>query len=264
MKIISWNVNGIRATYNKWELAKFIEAYNPDIIFMQEIKATEDKLPKELKTPEWYEAFYNSAEKPGYAGTGVWVKNEHRKYIHSLQTGFEGDPTANEGRVSHLILEKDGEIYDIFGIYFPNGGKSEEAWKGKIVFYHEFAKRMDELRALGHYVLWWGDLNCAHHEIDLARPKENDGKIWFHPVERAWLDGRVKDGWSDIWREKNPSVTEVYSWWDPVTRSRERNLGWRIDAWWGEQKIIAKVRDIWYLPLQMGSDHCPLFVDLDF
>lgn len=113
---------------------------------MQEIKATEDKLPSELKTPEGYEAFYNSAEKPGYAGTGVWVKNSVRKYVHSLQTGFEGDPTANEGRVAHLILEKDGETFDIFGIYFPNGGKSEQAWKDKIVFYHEFAKRMDALR----------------------------------------------------------------------------------------------------------------------
>ena len=122
---------------------------------------------------------------------------------------------------------------------------------------------MDELRALGHLVLWGGDLNCAHHEIDLARPKENDGKIGFHPVERAWLDGRTKEGWSDIWREKNPSVSEVYSWWDPVTRSRERNVGWRIDAWWGESKINAKVRDIFYLPGQMGSDHCPILVEIE-
>ncbi len=91
---------------------------------------------------------------------------------------------------------------------------------------------MDELRGQGHMVLWGGDINCAHHSIDLARPKENDGKIGFHPSERAWLDGRVRDGWHDIWRERNPNMTEVYSWWDPVTRSRERNVGWRIDALW--------------------------------
>ncbi len=86
MKVISWNVNGIRATYNKGELWNFINTHSPDVIFMQEIKATEDKLPPELKTPDGYEAFYNSAEKPGYAGTGIWVKNEYRKYVHSLQT----------------------------------------------------------------------------------------------------------------------------------------------------------------------------------
>lgn len=113
---------------------------------------------------------------------------------------------------------------DIFGIYFPNGGKSEQAWQDKLVFYAKFAEYMDSLRTDGHMVLWGGDINCAHQAIDLARPKENDGKIGFHPLERAWLDGRTTDGWYDIWREKNPTQVDVYSWWDPVTRSRERNV----------------------------------------
>ena len=151
---------------------------------------------------------------------------------------------------------------DIFGIYFPNGGKSEQAWKDKIVFYHEFSKRMDELRAMGHMVLWGGDLNCAHHEIDLARPKENDGKIGFHPVERAWLDGRVEDGWHDIWREENPTTRDVYSWWDVITQSRERNVGWRIDSWWGCDTLLERTKNIEYLPSQMGSDHCPIMIDI--
>jgi len=112
----------------------------------------------------------------------------------------------------------------LFGIYFPNGGKSEQAWQDKLVFYTEFASYMDELRAGGASVIWGGDINCAHHSIDLARPEANDGKIGFHPLERAWLDGRVEDGWHDVWREQNPTTTDVYSWWDPVTRSRERNV----------------------------------------
>ena len=96
-------------------------------------------------------------------------------------------------------------------------------------------------------VLWGGDLNCAHHPIDLARPKENDGKIGFHPLERAWLDERTTDDWHDIWRERNPNVIDVYSWWDVITRSRARNVGWRIDAWWGSAPIYERTRDTYYL-----------------
>jgi exodeoxyribonuclease III len=278
MRIISWNVNGIRATHNKWELAKFILTYDPDIIFMQEIKCDMTKMPSDLQSPDPYITYYNPAEKPGYAGTGAWVHARvFEKYEISFFSSFPSDPTANEGRVAHIILKnKDGAsdnlqpstfnlqpIINIFGIYFPNGGKSEDAWKGKIVFYSEFAKYIDGLKNQGHAVLWGGDLNCAHQEIDLARPKENDGKIGFHPVERAWLDGRVSDGWSDIWRERHPTEVDVYSWWDPVTRSRERNVGWRIDAWWWESLINAKVRDIQYLGEQMGSDHCPMLIEID-
>ena len=153
---------------------------------------------------------------------------------------------------------------DIFGIYFPNGGKSEEAWQEKLVFYREFSRRMDALRAEGHHVIWGGDINCAHQEIDLARPRENDGKIGFHPLERAWLDDRTHEGWSDIWRTKNPTLTDVYSWWDTITRSRERNVGWRIDAFWGDETMLARTKNIEYLQDQYGSDHCPMLIEIEF
>ena len=132
----------------------------------------------------------------------------------------------------HVTLEKDKKILDIFGIYFPNGGKSEEAWAGKLIFYAKFLDAINSLRDAGHTVIWCGDINTAHNEIDLARPKQNDGKIGFHPAERAWLDECEKQDWSDIWRRKNPNMTDVYSWWDVKTRSRETNIGWRIDAIW--------------------------------
>lgn len=242
---------------------------------MQEIKATTDKLTEDLLSPTSYVAYYNPAEKPGYAGTWVWIHSRvFETYDVEFLSSFPWDPNWNEGRVAHVQMKKkeipgktdiaDIEtVIDIFGIYFPNGGKSEQAWQEKLVFYSEFAKYMDELRDQGHMVLWGGDINCAHHSIDLARPKENDGKIGFHPSERAWLDGRVRDWWHDIWREKNPNMTEVYSWWDPVTRSRERNVGWRIDALWCEDILHAKIRNIEYLPNQMGSDHCPMSIDID-
>ncbi len=271
MRIISWNVNGIRATTNKWELKNLLETYDPDILFMQEIKAWHDKISPELKYPEPYLAHYNPAEKPGYAGTGVWIHSRvYEDYDIEFLDSFPEDLTANEGRVAHVKLmpknsptlqHSNTPTIHIFGIYFPNGGKSESAWQDKLVFYMKFAKYMDELRETGASVIWGGDINCAHQAIDLARPEANDGKIGFHPLERAWLDGRVQDGWSDIWRMQNPTTTDVYSWWDPVTRSRERNVGWRIDALWGDASIIDNIRNIEYLQNQMGSDHCPILID---
>lgn len=264
MKIITWNVNGIRAVERKGEIQNFIENHSPDVLFLQEIKGSVDKFSPYLLAPEGYKAYYNSAEKAGYAGTALWIKNEFEKYIESVKTGFLGDPTAHEGRVMHLSLKKNEKFFDLFGIYFPNGGKSPEAWEGKLVFYEEFSKTMDDLRAKGHSVLWSGDINCAHKEIDLSRPKENDGKIGFHPLERAWLDNRRENGWYDIWRHQNPDVTEVYSWWDQKTRARDRNIGWRIDAIWGDETVLKITKNIEYLHAQMGSDHCPMQIIVDF
>lgn len=262
MKIISWNVNGIRAVERKGEIQALIEKNNPDILFLQEIKWTSDKFSKYLNNPENYEVFYNSAEKAGYSGTGVWVKNEYKNFVKKITTSFEGDPTANEGRVICVELEKDGEIYDIFGIYFPNGGKSPEAWDGKLEFFKNFLNTINSLREAGHIVIWTGDINIAHNEIDLARPKENDGKIGFHPAERAWLDRYSEENWYDIWRVKNPEVIQ-YSWWDVKTRSRETNVGWRIDGIWGNQKALEKTQNIEYLDQQMGSDHCPMMIEVN-
>ncbi len=266
MRIITWNVNWLRAVEKKSEIQNLIQTYDADVIFMQEIKWTPDKFSSYLNAPDPYQAYYNPAEKAGYAGTGVWI---HKRILDifdiSFFSSFPWDPTANEGRVAHTILtnKSTGNIFDIFGIYFPNGWKSEDAWAGKLVFYREFSAYTHTLREKWHSVLWGGDINCAHQAIDLARPEANDGKIGFHPMERAWLDSCVIAGWHDIWREKNPNMLEVYSWWDPVTRSRDRNVGWRIDALWWDANIFAKTRNIEYLQNQMGSDHCPMMIDLD-
>ena len=271
MRIISWNVNGIRAVEKKWELQNLVRDYDPDILFLQEIKGTPDKFSESLNHPDPYIAHYNPAEKPGYAGTWVWVHTRvYDTHEVAFLDSFPSDPTANEGRVAHIELTSNHEQWKIadtnrlhlFGIYFPNGGKSEQAWQDKLIFYTEFAKYMDELRSSGSRVIWGGDINCAHHAIDLARAKENDGKIGFHPLERAWLDGRDRDGWHDLWRERNPTVTDMYSWWDPVTRSRERNVGWRIDAFWADTTTHTNIRHIEYLTEHYGSDHCPILLDM--
>ena len=142
-------------------------------------------------------------------------------------------------------------IRDRLSIYFPNGGKSEQAWDEKLVFYDKVHNYMNHLRKQGSLVLVGGDMNVAHTEIDIARPKENDGKIGFHPRERAWMDRLAADNWVDIWRERNPGVTDVYSWWHMVTRGRERNVGWRIDYFLMDRGDMDQVTSVDYLNLSL-------------
>ena len=262
MKIITWNVNGIRAVERKKELQQLVEDQSPDILMLQEIKGTIEQFSGFLKDHENYQQHYSSAEKKGYAGTGIWIKNSCAKKLKSIQflTELPGNPNADEGRVSHLSFELKSDKWDLFSIYFPNGGKSDQAWKEKLVFYDKVHDYMNVLRKKGSVVLVGGDMNVAHTEIDIARPKANDGKIGFHPKERAWMDRLIEDGWSDVWRERNPGVTDVYSWWHMISKGRERNVGWRIDYFLMAQNQMKRIKSVEYLQEQMGSDHCPMMV----
>lgn len=255
MKIITWNVNGIRAVERKGELDHFLEKYNPDIFLIQETKATPDKLSEALLNHSEYEQFYCSAEKPGYAGTAIWIRrNEFGK-----TSFFTGMPNYedNEGRISRIDF---GE-WTILGIYFPNGGKSPEAWKEKLIFYKRFLDYINVLRNEGQKVIWGGDINCAHKEIDIARPKENKNSIGFLPEERNWVSDVIKNNWIDVYRYKNPH-TIMYSWWHMRSGARARNVGWRIDYFFVDSALISKVKKIEYLQDQMGSDHCPLLMEI--
>ena len=212
-----------------------------------------------------YEQFYHSAEKKGYAGSGLWVERGVFENLKEpcFHTNVPKMPNADEGRVAWLSFELAGNAYDLLSIYFPNGGKSEQAWRDKLKFYDAIHRHMNKLRRSGHRVIVGGDMNVAHEEIDLARPKENDGKIGFHPDERAWMTRVTADKWVDVWRRRNPDQTEVYSYWDMVTRARDRNVGWRIDYFLVDEDLFGQVVDAEYLNLQMGSDHCPLRMDLE-
>jgi exodeoxyribonuclease III len=258
MKIISWNVNGIRAVERKGDLESFLKTHNPDVFLIQETKCKEEQVQSLIEKYTDYKQFYHSAEKPGYAGTAVWVKKEDPST--SLRTTFVAgmpDFEDTEGRISRVSI---GNL-EILGAYFPNGGKSEEAWDGKLIFYEKFLAYMNSLRKEGKQVLFAGDVNCAHEAIDLARPEDNDGKIGFHPEERAHLDAWIADGWIDVWRKLNPDTRDVYSWWHVITRARLRNVGWRIDYFFVDEAILGKVKNVEYLTEQMGSDHCPVVLD---
>ncbi|MCK5460713.1 exodeoxyribonuclease III [Candidatus Gracilibacteria bacterium] len=267
MKIISWNVNGLRAVKRKGELDNLLDNYNPDILLLQETKSKPEQLSEKLVNHPDYLQFYNSAERPGYAGTSIWIKKTCEEIFSNENSPMEfsdgmPDFTDNEGRISRIDFQRGNDAFSILGIYFPNGGKSQKAWEEKLVFYEKFLNYTNTLRSEGKIVIWGGDVNCAHEEIDLARPKNNMKSIGFLPEERTWISKCIKQGWIDIWRKTNPKTADVYSWWHVITRSRLRNVGWRIDYFFCDEKFFPKVKKIEYLNNQMGSDHCPVMLEV--
>ncbi len=265
MKVISWNVNGVRAVERKKELQPLVENANPEILMLQETKGSVDQLSPFLTAHSGYQQHYSSAEKKGYAGTSIWIKNDFADGTKDLTFSNEipDAPNSDEGRISCLSFKKGRRKWAIFSIYFPNGGKSDQAWKQKLVFYDCVHKEMNRLREEGVIPVVGGDMNVAHNEIDIARPKANDGKIGFHPKERAWMDRLIDDNWSDVWRSRNPDVADVYSWWHMISKGRERNVGWRIDYFLMPKKNLKLVKDCHYMHEQMGSDHCPISIELE-
>ncbi len=257
-KIVSWNVNGIRAVERKKALQAFIES-KPDILLLQEIKGRTDQFSSYLTDNEGYQQYYHSAEKAGYAGTGIWMKKDFFNEISdaSFDTQVPRLINADEGRVSHVQFTFDGTPYSIFSIYFPNGGKSDQAWKEKLIFYEDILAYMNRLHEEGRVVIVGGDMNVAHNPIDIARPRENEGKIGFHPEERAWMDRVMEQGWVDTWRALHPDEVK-YSWWNVVTRARERNVGWRIDYIFVHREYFKNVQEAFIENDVYGSDHCPV------
>ncbi len=262
MKLITWNVNGLRAVERKGEIQKLERDEQPDFLFLQEIKGNREQFSPYLTEHDEYAQYYHSAEKKGYAGTGIWAKKAVLSSCRDVvfHTDIPQAPNMDEGRVSHLSLIPKGrrKTHDFLSIYFPNGGKSAQAWKEKLVFFDRVLAYMNTLKKKGHVVIVGGDMNVAHTALDIKRAKENDGKIGFHPKERAWMDRVMADGWYDVWRYFNPDVRDVYSYWDTFTRARERNVGWRIDYFFADKTIVQRTKKIVYLSNQHGSDHCPL------
>ena len=256
LKIISWNVNGIRAAHKKG-LIDFIKMENPYIICLQETKAFEEQLPNDLKNIEGYELFINPADpevKKGYSGVAIYTKL-NPKIIIKNKLGNEF--SDNEGRI--LSLEFDDFI--IFNVYFPNGGKSKEHFQYKLSFYEAIINHLSKLKNKTKIILC-GDMNIAHESIDLARPKENEKSIGFLPEERYMITKFLNKGFIDTFRI---FVKEGghYSWWDMKTRSREKNVGWRIDYFFVSDNMVNDIKKADILKDIMGSDHCPILIEWD-
>ena len=245
MRIISWNVNGLRAVLKKGFL-DYLETDNPDIIGLQEIKLQEEQIPKEIRELEGYYKFWNFAEKKGYSGVALFSKEKPLEVSYSLgEERFD-----REGRVIIAHYEK----LSIINCYFPNGQMSDERLRYKLDFYDRMLSVMQEIRNSGKNLIVFGDYNTAHKPIDLANPKANEKYSGFLPIERAWLDKIVKDNWLDIYRYFDESA-EKYTWWTYRSNARARNIGWRIDYFFTNSNYIKNIKKCFHFKryLRFGS-----------
>jgi exodeoxyribonuclease-3 len=253
MRLISWNVNGIRAADRKG-LFDWFKKDSPDILCVQEIKALPDQFPLHLKNTPNYHIYINSAERKGYSGVATYTKQKPR----SVKTGFGIEKFDSEGRI--LITEF--EDFTLFNIYFPNGKQSQERLDYKLEFYDTFLSYADNLIADGKNIIVCGDFNTAHKEIDLAHPKANENVSGFLPIEREWIDRFIDHGYTDTFRQYNKKHDQ-YTWWSMRTKARERNVGWRIDYFFVNNNFLSNVKNAFILHEVMGSDHCPIGLEIE-
>jgi exodeoxyribonuclease III len=253
LKIRCWNINGIRAAWKKG-LPDWIAKENPDIVCLQETKAQPDQLENEIKNFKDYKSYFFSAEKKGYSGVAVYSKQEPLK----VTLGCNDATFDSEGRV----IELDYKDFILFNVYFPNGGRGPERVKYKLEFYNVLFNRAQEARKRNKNVIVCGDYNTAHKEIDLARPKENAKTSGFLPEERAWIDKIIAMDYVDIFREFNQQPQQ-YSYWDQITRARDRNVGWRIDYYMISKEMQPIIKDATIHMDVLGSDHCPVGLEIN-
>mgnify|MGYP001590459275 CR=1 FL=1 len=253
MKILSWNVNGYRAILRKG-FGEFLLSARPDILGLQEVKACPEQLAPEDTEFPGYKTVWNCAERKGYSGVAAFYNKEPL----TTSNGFGELRFDGEGRVITLEYQ---DFY-LLNVYFPNGGQGPERLAYKLDFYEAFLAHIEKLRKSGKAVIFCGDVNTAHNEIDLARPRENAENSGFMPVERAWLDKITGKGWVDTFRDRHPEPKQ-YTWWDYKTRARERNVGWRLDYFFINKEGASLIKDAFILPEAQGSDHCPAGITLD-
>lgn len=263
MKIISWNVNWIRAVAKKW-FKEFVQEENPDILCLQETKAFEAQFLKDVGELEWYNYVWHTWERAGYAGTVIFYKNEI-EVINTKNHFDDRNHLHTDGRVTEIEYIKDGKSIVLLNWYYPNGwtrADGTEMVTYKLEFYDHIIAYSNDLVAQWKNVILTWDLNIVHTEIDIARPKENQKTIWFLPIERAKVSELLENWYIDTFRHFYPDKIDTYSWWSYRAGARPRNVGWRIDYFVVNNDFIDSVEDIWYMTDVMGSDHCPVMMKL--
>ena len=261
MRIVSWNTNGLRGTIKAGMWEPFVKATKPDIICLQETKSEPQQLPEEFleMTKGWHSAFSWSKVKKGHSGVAIFSKEKPVK----VEDGFGHPEFDDEGRTIIAYFDSPAGDYAVINCYFPNGGGGPHRLEYKLKFYKAFLDFVNQLKKK-YYVIFTGDVNTAHHEIDLARPKENEKNTGFLPVERAWMDDVEKKGWIDVYRHFFPTTKDAYTYWDQKTGARARNVGWRIDYFFTTEDVIPYISKTTIHSDVYGSDHCPLSIDVDF
>lgn len=256
--LITWNVNGMRAV-SRERFRPWIEQRDPDLVFLQEIKASPEQLEDDLVCPENYQAYYFPAERPGYSGTGVWIKKSLSERIHSVQCGLGIKKYDCEGR--NVFVDIDD--LTIWGAYFPNGQRDHN----RVPFKLDFSQMLVET-AMAHgkemqrHVIICGDVNTAHCEIDLANPKENKETTGFLPIEREWLSSFIALGFKDSFRHVHGDIKDQYTWWTYRNDCRERNIGWRLDYFFVQDSAQDRIVDVKHFKEDLGSDHCPVLLEI--
>ena len=254
LKIISYNLNGIRSAVSKG-LADWIKDTQYDIYLFQEIKANELDVPKEIFNDLGYVYHtWFSAEKKGYSSVVIYTRIDPLK----ITNGFNNPDFDKEGRVIFAEYDK----FVLANVYFPNGGRGPERIKYKLDFYDELFFNLEKKYRYKKGIIVTGDFNTAHKEIDLARPKENVKTSGFLPEEREWIDKLINLGYVDVFRKFNDKP-EQYTYWDQISGARARNIGWRIDYFLVSDDFADKVNTARIHPEVMGSDHCPISIEIE-
>ncbi len=256
MRVVSWNVNGLRAAWDKG-FARWLVESNAHVVGLQEVRAHPEQLAPDIRAPSGWHSHFVAAERPGYSGVGLYAKTPPDE----VQTSLGVRTFDVEGRVQ---MARFGRLW-LCNVYFPNGNgpdRDNSRVPYKLRFYRKLFRVLEPRLAAGEPVLVMGDFNTAHEEIDLARPKTNQKTSGFLPTERRELARWLRAGWVDTFRAQEPSGGH-YTWWSQRFGVRERNVGWRIDYVLASPHAAPYVRRASIHPEILGSDHCPVSVDLD-
>ena len=263
MKIVSWNVNWIRAVIQKW-FFDWVKSNDADIICLQEVKAFENQIPSEVRFYMVdYDYLWHQGIRPWYAWTAIFFKKGAE--VLEKKSDFPFHEFSDEGRVTEIIFKYKEEMVHLLNVYFPNGWDRAdwtEMLSYKLDFYEKMREYVQWIRNEWQEVVICWDFNICHTEIDIARPKENENSIWFLPIERAEMDKLEKDGLVDVFRKLNPGLKDQYTWWSYRWWARERNVWRRLDYFWLSLQIFNSVATIQHQIEVQWSDHCPIKLEL--
>lgn len=248
MKIITWNINGLRAALGKDALSWAWEQH-PDILCLQEIKARPDQLREEHRSFPGYDVIWNPAQQPGYSGVATFLRSPSLE----LRLGMDAPLFDVEGRLISTLHPG----FRLFNVYFPNGQRGKERLDYKLDFYAHLLAVCDPLHAVGENIIITGDFNTAHTPIDLKNPKQNEGTSGFMPEERVWVENFLEHGFVDAYRHLYPDRIQ-YTWWTYRFSARQRGVGWRIDYFLISKALVPHIKDVIIHEDVLGSDHCPV------
>jgi exodeoxyribonuclease-3 len=255
MKLVTWNVNGIRASAKKGFL-EFIQREDPDILCIQETKAHPDQLEEDLLRPFKRLGFFSSAERKGYSGTATFLKEQP----DDLYFGINIQKFDNEGRF--VITEQNG--FTLYNVYFPNGGSGPERHQFKMEFLTKFLKHLKSKIDNGEKIIVVGDYNVAYLDHDVYDPKRLVTESGFLPEERAWFHEFLNTGFVDTYRHFHKNESSKYTWWSYRENGRIANRGWRIDHICVSENLLPFIKKAQIHDEQQGSDHCPVSLEIDF